>query len=56
MYQPLDHVCYMTDHNENVTTHDKLSMEDQLIAENKKRFNQAAQSPFLQSLLVDLVG
>jgi hypothetical protein len=36
--------------------YDKQTMEEQLIEENKKRFNQAAHSLFLCSLLVNLVG
>jgi hypothetical protein len=55
-YQPLDHVDYTTEGNVLQTTHNKEIMEEALIDKNKKRFNQAADSPFLRQPLVELVG
>jgi hypothetical protein len=55
-YQPLDHVEFTTNDNVIQTTHDRTTIEEKLIEENKQRFNQAALSPFLQPPLVQLVG
>jgi hypothetical protein len=55
-FHQLDHVEYTDTNNCNITTHDKHTMEDELLKENSRRFNQAAQSPFLTEPLTHLVG
>jgi hypothetical protein len=52
MYQQLDHIVFDNDEGNQVTTYDKIMMERQLIAENQRRFNQAADSPFFCEELV----
>jgi uncharacterized protein YfdQ (DUF2303 family) len=54
--QQLDHIDYTDSNNCNTTTHDKHTMGDKLLKENCRRFNQAAQSPFLTEPLAHLVG
>jgi hypothetical protein len=55
-YQPLDHTQFDTDDGHLATSTQKEEMEQQLIAENKRRFNQANGSPFLVDPLVTWVG
>jgi hypothetical protein len=45
-YQQLDHITFATDEGVLQTTYDNDEMEQQLIAENQRRFNQANGSPF----------
>jgi hypothetical protein len=56
LYQPLDQVQFTTQNNTIETTNDKNMMKKKLIEENQIRFNQAAESPFLQDPLVKFVG
>jgi hypothetical protein len=55
-YQQLDHIVFEDEEGNQVVTYDTQTIERQLIEENKRRFNQAAESPFLVQPLVSWVG
>jgi hypothetical protein len=55
-YQQLDHIVFDNEDGTHTTTYETNCMERQLIVENQRRFNQAANSPFLVDPLVSWVG
>jgi hypothetical protein len=55
-FQQMDHVQFTDQRGLNVNTYDKDVMEEELLAENQHRFNQAAESPFLNGPIAELVG
>jgi hypothetical protein len=55
-YQQLNHITFDDEEGKQVVTYDTQTMEQQLIEENRRRFNRAAGSPFLVHPLVTWVG
>jgi hypothetical protein len=55
-FQQMDHVQFTDQCGTDVNTYDKDVMEKELLAENQRRFNQAAESPFLNGPIAELVG
>jgi hypothetical protein len=55
-FQAMDHIDFIAADGSRVTTYNKDTIEDKLLEENIRRFNQADGSPFLIEPLVRLVG
>jgi hypothetical protein len=56
LFQAMDHIAFIAADGSRVTTYNKDIIEDKLLEENIRRFNQADGSPFLTDPLVRLVG